>query len=122
MIESLTDDDVNDVFKEVKDSNAEPYKVSFLKALCYIGLLCKKDRKMKLEERAAARFEENLDIRSFISVYTNMTLALNLLFSKEQLVLFKHHYARSIPYSESNQESSDSEASKTEKDTRINLQ
>lgn len=38
---------------------------------------------MKLEERAAARFEEQLDIRSSVSVYTNMTLALNLLFSKE---------------------------------------
>ena len=52
---------------------------------------------MKLIERIAARFEEHLDIRSFDSVYTNMALTLNLLFTKEQLVLFKHHYARTIP-------------------------
>ena len=42
------------------------------------------------------RFEEHLDIRSFLGVYTNLALLLNLILNKQQLILFKHQAARTI--------------------------
>ena len=51
---------------------------------------------MRLREKAAARFEKNLDIRSFVAVHTDLALILDLLLSSEQKVLFKHHSARSV--------------------------
>ena len=52
---------------------------------------------MRLRERTVAHFEENLDIRSLMRVNTNFSLALQLIFNKEQLLLFSHQYARTIP-------------------------
>ena len=94
-IQELTSEDIQQVYDEVKDTNNT--RINYLKACFHIGFFCKKDRKMKLIERMATRFEENLDIRSFVSVNTNMALTLNMLFTYEQLVLFKHHFARTIP-------------------------
>ena len=51
---------------------------------------------MKLRDRAVEKFEQHLDIRSFVSVNTNLTLLIWLLLSKEQLVLFQHHHKRAI--------------------------
>ena len=42
------------------------------------------------------RFEEHLDIRSFLAVYTNLALALKMLLNKEQMILFNHQYQRTI--------------------------
>ena len=42
------------------------------------------------------RFEEHLDIRSFVSIHTNLALLLSMLLTKEQLLLFKNHRVHSI--------------------------
>ena len=51
---------------------------------------------MRLREKAAARFEDNLDIRSFVQVYTNLSLILDLLLTKEQKSLFRFNNARAV--------------------------
>ena len=43
---------------------------------------------MSLREKASGRFEEYLDIRSFVSVQTNLALILSILLTKEQILLF----------------------------------
>ena len=61
-----------------------------------MSCICKKKKEMKLREKTAARFEEHLDIRSFVSVHTNLALLLSLLLSNEQLLLFQNHRAHAI--------------------------
>ena len=62
---------------------------------------CKKDRKRKYTKRAVERFEKSLDIRSFVAVYTNLSLLLRVIFTKEQAFLFQQHQARSIAFESS---------------------
>ena len=63
-------------------------KEAYLKSLCYTRYFCKKDSEMKLREKAAERFEDLLDIRSFIGVYTNLTLLLSMILTDEQAFMF----------------------------------
>ena len=42
-----------------------------------------------MQEKISARFEETLDIRSFVSVRTNLAILLSLLMSKEQMILYQ---------------------------------
>ena len=51
---------------------------------------------MKLHSKIIKSFEDHLDIRSFVSMHNNLALLLKILFSKEQLILFKHHHAFTI--------------------------
>ena len=69
-------------------------KSAFYKSLCNVKFFCKKDKQLVLQERAAQRIEDQLDIRSFASVYTNLTLLLSVLLTNEQALLFQHHRAR----------------------------
>ena len=62
---------------------------------------CKKDRKRKFTNKVIERFEKSLDIRSFVSVYTNLSLLLRVIFTKEQAFLFQQHQARSIAFESS---------------------
>ena len=52
------------------------------------------------------RFERPLDIRSFVSVYTDLALLIKLIFSDQQALLFQYHRARAITY-KSNKKGSD---------------
>ena len=69
-------------------------KSAFCKSLCYFKFLCGKDKEIKLREKAAERIEDQLDIRSFSGVYTNLSLLLSVLLTDEQALLFQHHRAR----------------------------
>ena len=71
-------------------------KAPYFESLCHFSCLCKKRKEIKLRKKAAARFEELLDIRSFVSVHTNLALLLSMLLSNEQLMLFQNHRAHAI--------------------------
>ena len=49
-----------------------------------------------MRKKTATRFEEHLDIRSFVSVHTNLALLLSMLLSDEQLMLFQNHRAHAV--------------------------
>ena len=51
---------------------------------------------MRLREKISKRFEDTLDIRSFVSVQTNFAILLNLLLTNEQMLLFRLHRGHSI--------------------------
>ena len=87
-------------------------KLSFLKSLLYFGFACRKDKQLQMKEKAMARFERPLDIRSFVSMYTNLSLLLKVIFTEQQAILFQHHRARaiSIKSSKNNGEYDDSSA------------
>ena len=76
----MTAEDVQNVYDEV--INSKPQKQSYFKTLFYLQSLCKRDKEMKLKQKAVSRFEEHLDIRSFLSVYTNLALLIKVLLSK----------------------------------------
>ena len=63
-------------------------KKAYLQSLCYLNYFCKKDPKMRMREKAAERFEDVLDIRSFVNVYTNLTLMLSMILTDKQALLF----------------------------------
>ena len=69
-------------------------KSAFCKSLRYFKFLCKKDKEIKLREKAAERIKDQLYIRSFSGVYTYLTLLLSVLLTDEQALLFQHHRAR----------------------------
>ena len=73
-----------------------PLKTTLMRTLCYFSCICRKDREMKLQQHALSRFEDVLDIRSFVKAHVNLTLLISLLLTKEQAFLFQHHRARAI--------------------------
>ena len=73
-------------------------KVPFFESLCHCGLLCGKNREMRLREKVANRFDDSLDIRSFVSVRTNLAILMSLLLKKEQLLLFKLNRSHTISH------------------------
>ena len=77
-----------------------------------MGLICKKDRETRLKKRIVQRFEDQLDIRQFVSSQTNLKLLLSIFLTNEQARLFKHHRARTVP----------SSASSSDKDNRPSLE
>ena len=52
-------------------------------------------------ERVTERFDQSLDVRNFVRVHTNLHLLLKVLFSDQQLLLFKHQRHRSVKSSSS---------------------
>ena len=91
------------IFNEAKASQVN--KTSMLKSLCYFTSLCGKDKELRFREKSVKRFEKHLDIRSFVGVHTNLALALSLLFTKEQSLLFQHHHARAVSEEQLGQDS-----------------
>ena len=71
---------------------------------------------MKLRKKTAARFEEHLDVRSFVSVHTNLALLLSMLMSNEQLLLFQNHRAHSILWKKSKDYKGTSKSESLKKD------
>ena len=63
---------------------------------------------MRLMEKVKSRFEEQLDIRSFVRVRTNLALLLRLLLTDEQLLLFRHQRRKSISVAIKGEKSSSS--------------
>ena len=41
--------------------------------------VCKKDKEARMRKKIIERFDNTLDIRSFVAIYTNLSLLLNLL-------------------------------------------
>ena len=58
--------------------------------------------------KVTKRFEETLDIRSFMRVRTNLALLLRLLFTDEQIMLFRAQRRRSISIALKGEKSSSS--------------
>ena len=63
-------------------------KVPFFESLYSSCLFFKKNREARLREKVVNRFDDSLDIRSFVSVGTNLAILMSLLLKKEQLLLF----------------------------------
>ena len=76
--------------------------------------ICKKDKERRMRKKIIERFDKTLDIRSFVAVYTNLTLLIQLLLTQNQTFLFQNHRARSISGASSS--SSDTEAAEKFKD------
>ena len=87
-IEGLRLEDVKSLFDEINQTRW--LKPSFFKNfLCFTSHFCKKDRETKLRRKAVVRFENQLDIRSFINVRTNLALLFEFLLTKKQVLLLK---------------------------------
>ena len=85
----LQQHEVNEI---LQDSNIlkNALKGIMLRSLfCSVKKVCKQSKQLRLRKKALDRLENMLDIRSFFQVHTNLTILLQLLLSKEQLVLFK---------------------------------
>ena len=82
-------------------------KVPFFESLCNSSLLCGKNREMRLRDKVVSRFDESLDIRSFVSVRTNLAILMSLLLKKEQLLLFKLNRNHTISHKSKKEGESD---------------
>ena len=90
----VSKDDVASILNQVR--LIQRHNTPFWKSLCYFRSLCKQDKQIRLMERVAQRFEEQLDVRSFVRVRTNLALLQRVFFSDQQLMLFRHQRRRSI--------------------------
>ena len=86
-VKSLTDE-----VKKIKHSSTSLWKT----LCCHISFFCKQDRESRIRQKAYETFDGQLDVRSFVSVNTNLAILLWLLLSKEQMLLFSHHHDRSV--------------------------
>ena len=83
---------MQDIVKLTKNMKAQ-----FLRSLiCHFSCLCKKSREKRIREKISSRFDDKLDIRSFVSVHTSLALLLGLMLTKEQLLLFKVNRVHTI--------------------------
>lgn len=73
---------------------------------CSVKKICKDSKQLRLRKKALDRLENMLDIRSFFKVHTNLAILLELLLSKEQLILFKSQRQRALHYSKDGQDKS----------------
>ena len=72
-------------------------KALFIRSLiCHFSCLCKKSREERIREKISEHFDDKLDIRSFVSVHTNLALLLGLMLNKEQLLLLKMNKAHTV--------------------------
>ena len=94
--EGLAREDVQDIINEAKTMKHE--KTHFLKSLCHFNCLGSKEqnRQIRLQRKTAEHFDSHLDIRSFVSVHTNLRLLIWLLLSEDQRLLFNHHRERAM--------------------------
>ena len=111
-ISRLTQNDAQTMYDSVKNQTQKESS-SYWQILCQ--RFCSKNRKRRLEQKALARFNQQLDIRSLASVHQNLALLLSLLLSKEQALLFKYQQARTIHLTSSESES-DKDSHQREKD------
>ena len=63
---------------------------SWLFSLCYSKCLCRKKRRVRLQETAIKQFESNLDIRSIVKTRVDLFILLKALLSEQQLLLFRN--------------------------------
>ena len=81
--------------REVK----QPFKGTVIRSLlCKSKKMCKQDKKLRLRTKALERLDKMLDIRQLVRVHTNLAVLIGLLFSKEQLLLFKSQNSRALNY------------------------
>ena len=66
------------------------------KSLFYIPFICGPDRELRQMKKVNKHFEDQLDIRSFVRVRTNLKILLGLLYSDEQIMLFRAQRRRSV--------------------------
>ena len=48
--------------------------------MCFV---CKKDKERRMRKKIIERFDKTLDIRSFVAVYTNLSLILQLFLTQK---------------------------------------
>ena len=77
----LNSDDVADLIHEM--ALVKKVMTGFWETLCHVKRCCGKNRRVKLREKTAEKYQEHLDIRSFMSVETNLTLLLSLLLTRQ---------------------------------------
>ena len=77
---TLNSGDVISLIREME--LVKTVKTGFWETLCHVKRCCGKNRRVRLREKSAARYQEHLDIRSFISVETNLNLLLSLLLNR----------------------------------------
>ena len=79
-INTLHRSDVDDIFDQIKDKRTQ--KTSYYKSVFCFKRCRNKEKEFIHKKKAVQRFDEHLDIRSFLSVYTDLSLALNVLLNK----------------------------------------
>jgi len=104
--QSVTQPELTSIYQQVKLITRQ--KVPYWKSLCYFASLCGQDREMRLMKKVTERFEEQLDIRSFVRVRTNLALLIRVLLSDQQMLLFRHQRRRSISIAMKDEKSSSS--------------
>ena len=77
----LNSDDVIGLIHEM--TLIEKVTTGFWETLCHVKRCFGKNRRIKLLEKTAAKYQEHLDIRSFMSLETNLTLLLSLLLNRQ---------------------------------------
>ena len=93
---SLAPDDIKILADEVK--RVENNKLSFCDSICgSVKFLCReRSKKQRLKKKTTELFENQLDIRSFVSVQKNLALLIWLMLTKEQRLLFWNHSGRVV--------------------------
>lgn len=77
---------------------------------------------MRIQQQAIAMFEKQLDIRSLASTRVDLSILLNLLLTREQILLFRNQRARTYTKASSSadrslsRDSRDSEEDREEED------
>ena len=63
---------------------------SWLISICFSSCLCRRERGMRLQEKAIGQFESHLDIRSIVKTRIDLSILIRSLLNKEQRVLFRN--------------------------------
>ena len=114
-IESLSIADIKSMYSHIKSTKY--LKAPYWESLCCISQCSSNRKEMKLRKQTAARFEDHLDIRSCVSVQTNLALLLSLFLTNEQMLLFQNHRAHSVLQKKSKDYKSIRKSDSLKKDT-----
>ena len=81
--------------------------MTFWQTLCHFKKFCGKRRSFKMRALTVQKVEKQLDIRSLMSVGTNLSHLVSLFLTKEQILLFKHSHRRTLTENKDRGETSD---------------
>ena len=93
--EALDQEDVGLLSKSIL-SVKQGFKVSFFKTLCFMKLICRNDRDMRVQSKIQDTFEQCLDVRQLVDNYFKLNCLLKLLLTKQQQFLMLKNRSKAI--------------------------
>lgn len=90
----LSRSDLSLIHKAISWTSQRLKAPSFYKQLCWVGLLCRKDKRVRMQRQLSGVFEASLDVKKRVEDHFKLRLLIDMLLTREQKFLFDNNHTR----------------------------